>query len=231
MNIRLKREEIETTRKGLLVEINNKKHLLVSFGGIRQGLGIPVFEFFNSLVTMDCDKIFFRDYEQAWYHKGVDSEIDSIDKILIFLKKIIKEEEYKKVCFLGNSMGGFAAILFGSILNVDKIIAFAPQIFIDKKNRFFKADSRWKEQIVNLYNSPGISSEYFDLKKVIKNSNLKVDIDIYYSSKHNLDRKHAERLKNINNITLHPINNGGHSVVKELRDSGDLKKLLQLSFI
>ena len=45
----MNRIEIENTKTSILSEINNNKQLLVSFGGIQQGLGIPVFEFFNSI--------------------------------------------------------------------------------------------------------------------------------------------------------------------------------------
>lgn len=64
---------------GILIdttEINDK--LLISFGGIRQGMGIPVVEFFNSLKDAKCDKIFVRDFHQMWYHKGVNKDILSI---------------------------------------------------------------------------------------------------------------------------------------------------------
>ena len=36
---------------------------------------------------------------------------------------------------IGGSMGGYAALLFGSLLPVNGIIAFGPQTFIDKDNR------------------------------------------------------------------------------------------------
>lgn len=45
----MKREEIENTNKGILIDFNGRKNLLVLFGGIHQGLGMPVFEFFNSI--------------------------------------------------------------------------------------------------------------------------------------------------------------------------------------
>lgn len=90
---------------------------------------------------------------QAWYNLGVDTEIDDINKFIYFLKNIIKKNEYKNICFLGNSMGGYAAILFRALLNVDKVIAFSPQTFIDRKNRFLKYDNRWKKQLTKLYST------------------------------------------------------------------------------
>ena len=41
-------------------------------------------------------------------------------------------------------MGGYAALLFGNILKVDKVLSFAPQTFIDKTNRLINCDFRWR---------------------------------------------------------------------------------------
>lgn len=225
------REDIEKTKEGKLIDFNNHKQLLVSFGGIQQALGFPVFEFFNSISDIPCDKIFLRDFHQQWYQKGVDTELNHIDKITTYLKNIIAENDYDKICFLGNSMGGYAAILFGSILNVDTVMAFAPQSYIDRFNRFINSDKRWLKEISQVHNNKNKERKYFDLKRHLsKVPPYKTKIHIYYSPKYDLDKKHAERLKRKKNIVLHPIQKGGHSVVKTVRDSGDLKLAIKNSF-
>ena len=225
------RDDIEKTNKGKLEEINGQSNLLVSFGGVNQGLGMPVFEFFNSISDIHCDKIYLRDFQQAWYQKGVDSEIDNLDKVVEYLNNIISKNNYDKVCFLGNSMGGYAAILFGIILNVDSVISFAPQSFIDISNRLRNFDARWMKKISKIYFYKGKRSEYFDLKKHLsKCKPYKTEINVYYSPNHRLDRKHAERLKKQENIILHPISAGGHAVVKVVRNSGELKSLIKSAF-
>ena len=227
----MNRQEIEKTQKGLLTDFKGYKNLLVSFGGIQQGFGMPVFEFFNSISDIQCDKIYFRDFNQAWYQKGVDSELNHIDKIIEYLEGIINSKKYDKICFLGNSMGGYASILFGSILNVDKVIAFAPQTFINKFNRKLTSDKRWEEQIEKVYVYKDKRKKFFDLKKCLRRKkSFKTQIHIYYSPNHVLDKKHAERLKFKTNIILHPIGEGGHSVVKTIRNQGELKTIIKATF-
>ena len=228
----MQKEKIENTKTGKLEDFNGSKNLLVSFGGIRQGLGMPVFEFFNSISDIHCDKIFLRDFHQAWYQKGVDDELDHIEKIIEYLKYIISQNEYEKVCFLGNSMGGYGAILFGNILEVDRVISFAPQSFINKWNRLISRDRRWAKQIDNIYSFKYKRVEFFDLKHHLKNNPTnKTILDIFYSPKHRLDKKHAERLKKINSVLLHPIQEGGHRVVKIVRNSGQLKDIIKSTFL
>jgi esterase/lipase len=215
---------------GIFEDYSNNNFLLVAFGGIRQGLGIPVFEFFNSLRDIPCDKIFFRDFNQSWYQNGVDERLNSVEKIVYHLKTVIEDKKYKKVCFIGNSMGGYGAILFGTLLNVDKIYAFAPQSFIDKKNRLINLDFRWKKQISQIVRNK--NNVFLDLNKHLKElQNLKSDIIIYYSKKHRLDSIHANHISKIKNVHLVEYSKGGHDVVKSLRDEGVLNEIIRNAFL
>ncbi len=225
------KDDIEKTRKGYLVDLRGHKNLLLSFGGIHQGLQMPVFEFFNSISDIDCDKIFLRDFHQAWYQKGVDSELNHIDKLIEHLREQIAINQYDKICFLGNSMGGYAAILFGTLLNVDSVISFAPQTFIDRLNRWRSWDRRWTKELSSVYAFKEKRPEYFDLKNQLSTlDSYKTQINIYYSKNDRLDRYHAERLKSTRNILLHPRPEEGHDIVKQIRNSGELKALLQSAF-
>lgn len=220
-------QEINNSKKGILIEKNNSEFLLVSFGGINQGLGIPVFEFFNSLKLLGFDKIFLRDFNQMWYQKGVDSNINDLLLLKEFIKHEINLKSYKKIVFLGNSMGGYAAILFGIMINVDEVISFAPQTFIDKTNRLKHLDFRWFKQIKKIHSSKNKHHIFFNLKHFLNNnSNYKTNINIYFSNKHRLDRLHAKHIKNLKNVSLNSYEVGGHSVIKTLRDSGELQTIL-----
>lgn len=225
------REEFEKPKKGRLEDLQNRAYLFVAFGGIRQRLGAPPFEFFNSIANIDCDKIFLRDFQRSWYQRGIDQELNDFDKVVNYLGGVISKYKYRKVCFLGNSMGGYAAILFGTILDVDKVIAFAPQSFIDKFRRFIYRDKRSRGLKDNLYTYENVNKAHFDLKKfLLKNDSYKTEINIYYSALDRLDSRHAKRLKNRKNVILHPIYEGDHSVIRIVRGSGLLHTILRSAF-
>jgi uncharacterized radical SAM superfamily protein len=99
MSLELNRKSIESSNKGILVNKNGSKDLLVSFGGVNQGLGVPVFEFFNSINNLKCDKIFFRDFNQLWYQKGVDEVVNDLILLKDFIKNEIIVNKYRKVVF------------------------------------------------------------------------------------------------------------------------------------
>jgi hypothetical protein len=209
---------------GFLIEKRDSNHLVVIFGGINQGIGIPVFEFFNILNNKKSDKLFIRDFNQMWYLNGVDSDIFNFSKLKIKLNDKIKD--YDKVSFVGNSMGGYAAILFGVLLNVDEVVAFSPQTFISSFYRFWFLDIRWRKQINRIHKAK-LYSEYYDLKTVLKNhTEYTTSINLHYCSANRLDRIHSTRLKSLRNIHLISYPNGGHGLVKELKKTGELQQIL-----
>jgi len=46
--------------------------MLIAFGGLKKGIGkITPFEFFNLTKGIEVKKIYVRDMNQAWYHRGL----------------------------------------------------------------------------------------------------------------------------------------------------------------
>ncbi|MBI2311659.1 MAG: hypothetical protein HYU77_04055 [Betaproteobacteria bacterium] len=204
----------------------DSRTLLVAFGGIAGALGMPPFEFFNLCREVDTKKIFVRDLRQAWYHQGLPGIADDIGGIAAFLREKIAGAGVDRVVLVGNSMGGYAAIVFGLLLEADEVHAFGPQTFIDRLNRLWHRDARWPEQMRRVHRARG-GRKYFDLKKLLQaRRGSRCRINVYYSPAHPLDKRHAERLGNFPNVSLHPFAEGGHVVIRHLRDSGALKRII-----
>jgi hypothetical protein len=188
--------------------INGHKNLIICFGGLAlQFGGILPFEFLNYLSSIYkdyCDLIFFIDSHQCWYHKGLKDITNNIDETIVYLNNIIKNGVYNKVIFMGTSAGGYASILFGSLCNnINHIISFIPQTII---------------------NNP-INLNYSNLKNII-NENTKY---ILYGDKSVQDINdnhhilHCENIEHFTNVKI--IKNEGCNM-KELRDSGFIKQIL-----
>jgi hypothetical protein len=112
------------------------KTLIVSFAG--HGLlygGVPRIEFSKFLKQhfSHIDAQFYVDYNCKSYHKGIQGISNNIDETVDYLKD--KFKHYERVICLGASAGGYAAMLFGSLLNVDTVIAFIPQTTLRSKER------------------------------------------------------------------------------------------------
>lgn len=203
--------------------------LLIAFGGHKGGLGIPVFEFFGAAAGLDTKKIFVRDTNQAFYFRGLPGIGEGLYDIVDYLRNQIDTHNIKRVVCTGNSMGGYSAILFGHFLNVDEVHAFSPLSFIGRVKRFIHRDTRHPQSHIEAAKAPRAMKRLFDLKYVLNKANAaKTNYHIHYSPEHRLDNLHAVRIANKANVRLHPHSGiGKHSkMIRSLRDSGDLQKML-----
>ena len=109
-----------------------------------------------------------RDLKKSWYLDGINKELNSIEKVLEFLKE--NTDGLETIC-VGNSAGGYAATLFGSLLNASHIFNFSGAFDL------FKTPMPWKEDSA-IY-------KYKDLIEYTKLYNLRTIINqkkvpIYY---------------------------------------------------
>ena len=104
---------------------NNSKNLIVCFAGnAHKG-----FERKTSLMTLkyernDFDVLYLRNFIK-WYLGGLNGIGKNINHTLAFLKK--EFFNYDKVVCTGISAGGYASLLFGSLLKVNQVIAIDAQ--------------------------------------------------------------------------------------------------------
>ena len=118
----------EKVQTAMFVITGNVDTLIVSFAGHDHMFGmIPRFIFVNFFEKhfSNVDRHFYIDTRTCSYHKGIPGISNTIDETAAYLKA--KIAPYKRVIFLGVSSGGYAAILFGSLLGVSTVLAFIPQ--------------------------------------------------------------------------------------------------------
>jgi hypothetical protein len=203
--------------------------LLVAFGGVGAGLGMPPFEFFRLAAEIPTKKMFIRDLEQAWYQRGLPGISKDVRGTLAYLEQELARQNVRRTVFVGNSMGAYAAILFGWLLEIDVVHAFAPQSFIGRFQRLLALDRRWRPQMQRVHTTPHLSREFLDLKRVLAGRPKRTMIHLYFADQHRLDRLHCRRLEGLRNVVLHPYPHAGHNLIKQLRDEGALEDILRQS--
>ncbi|MBU0761560.1 MAG: hypothetical protein KKD39_00905, partial [Candidatus Altiarchaeota archaeon] len=130
----------------------------------------------------EINKVFIRDLRVNYYHKGLLNISKDIQGTVDYFKKIVDDVQPEKTVMIGSSMGGYAAILFGTLMNADTVISFVPQTILDKE-KHKRGIPREK-----------CEEKYVDLKNVIKSEKAKTKYHIYYGSDRE-DIIQAERLK------------------------------------
>lgn len=195
----------------------NSEILIICFGGMALKIGgILPFEFLNYLsktYEKNTDLYFYIDKNQCWYHKGIDGITKNIDETVLYLNNIIKKSSYKKILFMGVSSGGYASILFGSLCNVNNVIAYIP------KTKPSPNGIGLKNQIPYII----IDKRYKDLKNIINN---KTKYILYgdTSIKNENDNHHISQCINLNSFNNVKIIKYNGLNMKTLRDNGIIKK-------
>lgn len=210
-------------------EDNGSDTLLIPFAGMGWKNSIPTFIFYNFLKAYpNIDKLFVRDISCRYYMTGLKYSTVTLEETLALIKSYIQRKSYKKIVGLGCSAGGFAAILYGQVLQFTKVLAFAPQTVLNHK----------KDTLIeDVYNAPNTCKwlrtrreDEFYLNCLDLN-NMKpfpCPVEIHYSVNGNkgIDKKHALYLE-CNNCEIHEHPGNDHMIALTLRNNGKLKEIIE----
>jgi hypothetical protein len=212
------------------IERSESRELYIFFGGLASGIAMPPFEFFNASRIFDGNKIFLRDARKSWYQTGLPGVTRDIPSTVRFLSREIEAIAPQRTVFVGNSMGGFAAILFSVLLGVGEVVAFAPQTFVSPVLRFRHRDHRWRRPIATMWLASFLKPRQWDLRPVLKRLSEPRPVSIHVSKSDRLDIIHAAHLENLPGVKVHEHEDGDHGVVKLLRDRGELPAIMRGRF-
>jgi hypothetical protein len=130
-------------------------------------------------------------------------------------------------------MGGYAALLYGALLEVDEVHAFAGQTFLPaRRGRIF-----WKtvyarnwailRKHAELLLDSHLDRTYYDLRVPMRDASARgTNFNLYYSSDDTRDVQHARHVTDIPGVRLHARTSGGHHVGMLMRDNGELAIVL-----
>lgn len=131
--------------------------------------GTTVDEFKGILSQLNYDTIKINDTNGNYFFNGIDETYDTMEKVLEKLSEYISG--YTKTIFMGNCAGGHAAILFGTMLNVDKVIGFNT-VTIMKQSTLIEINDERREQGINLDQS----IPYLNLKPYLDSTTYNTQI-------------------------------------------------------
>ncbi len=147
-------------------------------------------------------EIFIRDILKEWYVNGVSNSLNSIDKLVDFLKK---ETKGYQVVTVGNSAGGYIAAVLGIILSAEYILDFSGQNNIWQ---YVFKDIEYPE----LYIAKEIESKckYFNIVPMIKESNI--PIFYFFAASCEQDIMQYSLIREFNNVHTFAFRTKQHGV-------------------
>jgi hypothetical protein len=197
-------------------DIKGSNTLVVAFQAHdNRVFGGTVDEFKKTLSQLNYDTLKINDTTGYYFFNGIDGTYDSMEKVLGKLSEYISG--YTKTVFMGNCGGGHAAILFGTMLNVDKVIGFNPATYLDQKTLLLNEDGR-EDRLISLDQS----IEYLNLKPYLDNKVY--DTKIYSIVSQNTDT-HVKQSNNIltcPNVNIEFIDCNSSMVAAYLKEKNKL---------
>jgi hypothetical protein len=221
--------DLDNSEAGIALDLApDSDVLLIAFSGLLGRLGpVPLFEFFNVVSSFGVKKAFLRDLTQSWYHRGVVGIGPDVPAVADHLRNLISSSGASRVVLTGNSAGAFGALLFGQLLGADEVHAFSPQTFIDPAMRTENDDHRWQPYVDRLVAAGGMDPRYADLLPILTEGGVETRFHIYYAAPNRLENLHTLRLSKVPGVVPHAIGQGGHKLIKFLRDTGELTRILE----
>ncbi len=207
---------------------SESRTLLITFGGMKSMAGIASFEFVALTNSMPVKRLFVRDPRQSWYHRGMPKHGSSLANVVDALRSFLAAHEVDRLVTVGNSAGGYAALVFGTLLGADAVLSFSPQTVLDGALLAEMGDHRWDDLLAPLVRNNALESHWTDLRDALPSARCAdTSYRVFYDETVPGDRAHAENLRGIEGLRLYRFGHGGHTLARCLRDCGALERILR----
>lgn len=236
---------VATTGDDVLVDrIVPGAPLVIAFGFV-SWTSRPAFDFYGRLRKLEqvsgqpLNKILVRDSGNAWYHRQIAGLGNHVDETAQALRELVRRIVPSTITTLGQSMGAYAAVMFGLLLDAQQIVAFGPLSFLDVQQARLYHELRWLPVMESLAQDPPLSG-YYDLAALCRaRATEHTQLHLVFGTRPdaansgasasesvNLDAMHAQRLAAFGRCTLHPFPQSGHAVVQHLIDTKRINGVL-----
>jgi hypothetical protein len=157
------------------------------------------YEWKRNMIKKAKKSIFVRDLKKQWYLEGINPSINSLSKLLDFLRK---ETVGMNLICIGNSAGGYLATLLGCELKASHVFSFSGQFSL------YPYLANQKNSVLLKYQKTQLSQSFYSLSSILKLS--QVPIFYLYPSGSQSDQKQVVTLKDLPNIYKIPFKESEH---------------------
>lgn len=151
--------------------------------------------------------IFIRDIYKSWYVTGINNRINTINKIVEFLRRETIEKGYR-VRTVGNSAGGYMAALIGALISAEIAYDFSGQFSL------YMDDSIDSYYLLKKYKEDGRSNYY----EILPYIDCDVPIMYFFPWYCNDDLIQSKLVKNIKNVYSFAFDEKTHGSTMKGRD-------------
>jgi hypothetical protein len=160
------------------------------------------YEMYHTRIEKAYKHIFIRDIQKQWYIAGINDRINTPQLLLEFLKE---ETKGYQVVTLGSSAGGYAAVLYGSLLFAQFVLSFNGQFELET----LLNTSNPEIDPLLFRNRKSELSLYYNLRNF---TNRKVNVYYFTSIKSSWDNQQFIYFKDVESLKPVLFNTSHHGV-------------------
>ncbi len=203
----------------------DRSSLLITFAAISGTSDMPAFAFGNVARGMQASKVFFVDPNECIYQQGIPGIGNDFWEIAEVLRTLRQREGIKRTTIIGNSAGGFAALVVGALLGDCTVHVFNPPTLLTSPRHTHKPVLCKK-----ILAAPARNKRTFNLAAFLREEmSPSTKAFVYYSRGDAIDRKRTPLLRNVPRLEVLPYNLPGHELARYLARDGTISRLLQAS--
>ena len=186
----------------------------------------------EELSGQPLNRIMLRDRRNLWYLRGVQGLGDSPIQVAEHLKPVIAAMMPSHVWCVGESMGAYAAIMYGVLLNASRIVSFGALSTFSPSFALQYRDMRWHSIMEKLGENP--ISTTTDLPTLIRQRGFVNPLHMVIGTSAgaqapediNLDVMHGQRFAGLPSVRYHYYPDGEHAVTAWLANHGQFDAIL-----
>lgn len=189
-------------RDVIVAEAPNAKTCVLVFTGLNDVVSMPLPIFDRYMAAYNVTAIYLKDFQRLTYLKGIVSLGKDFDTTIVALRELCYCFKVSRLCTLGFSAGGSAAVRYGVVLGARSIVSICGTSY-NKKNDTLKLSGSYR--MVKERASARLSSDDLDLKEFLSKKSHVSKIEWLYPELEPRDAAHANYLSEVKGVTLHPI--------------------------
>lgn len=166
------------------------------------------------------DAYYFKARENDWYFSGIEGERD-LELSLATVRAI--RDRYDRVLYLGNSMGGYGALLFGLDSNATEILVFSPQTRFDLEFCTAIGERRWRSEFSSMRT---VRDAHSMAVRARWPESCSTRVQGFAGELNPQDMAHCRELQGLQGFELKLYPQSGHDLVHDLRATGELEQII-----
>ena len=207
----------------LPVPVAGSDTVIFAFCGVRHRIGMPTTIFHRLVQQLGCSVVYLRDFRRAHYLKGVRGLGGDRAETIHALKTLTADLGARRVLCVGNSSGGYGALLYGLELEAEAVLNFSGPTNLDPEfNRYLNRG----ESALAL--SQELPNESLDMRARYLAAPKRPRAAMVFGEFAWDDRLHGEHMGGSPGVELISVSDyQGHSTISELLRRDQLSQLLE----